>query len=103
MLVGADAVPDSPDSDAPPEDPPDEADVVAALVTVTPRVVLVSGGAVVCAGTSKGLDDRKVGLTVSVPLYRGQPGTVLGGARPPPQSTPWQISRLSVMNQMTVW
>lgn len=30
--------------------------------------------------------------TVSVPVYPGHPGTSLGGARPPPQSSSWHCS-----------
>jgi hypothetical protein len=42
------------------------------------------------------------GVAVSVPSYKGQPGTVvLGGARPPPQSRSSQISAVSASYQIT--
>ena len=65
---------------------------------------VVVGSAVPTVGVAfMGSSLRKLGVTVSVPEYAGHPGTVLGGARPPPQSTPWQISRESGTYQMTVW
>lgn len=40
---------------------------------------------------------------VRVPEYKGQPGTsVLGGARPPPQSSRSQISPVSGSYQCTI-
>ena len=46
-------------------------------------------------GGWRGFVARNFGVTVSEPWYRGHPGTDLGGARPPPQSTPAHISSVS--------
>lgn len=66
------------------------ASVVAVLDTVAVSVAV--GVVSVDAGFQSFQNE---GVTVSVPLYAGQPGIVLGGARPPPQSTPRQISPVS--------
>lgn len=66
---------------------PDE-EVVAVVVSAAPLDVVI----VAASGSA----ERKLGVTVAVPEYNGQPGTpVLGGARPPPQSGTVQISSVS--------
>lgn len=62
---------------------------VAVVVSAAPLDVDVTVAA-------SGSAERKLGVTVAVPEYSGQPGTpVLGGARPPPQSGTVQISSVS--------
>lgn len=66
--------------------------VVAAAAVVSTATL---DAAVVVTGAS-GSAERKLGVGVAVPEYRGHPGTpVLGGARPPPQSGTEQTSRVS--------
>lgn len=63
----------------------------------------VAPGAVVAApvGAARGKPERKLGVTVAVPSYPAQPGTVVfGGARPPPQSMKEQISPVPGTYQM---
>lgn len=57
----------------------DATSFVVSVVSLVVRAALLKPG-------------RKLGVTVSVPVYRGQPGTLFGGARPPPQSTNSQSS-----------
>lgn len=46
---------------------------------------------------------KKLGVTVAVPEYKGQPGTVvMGGAIPPPQSRNEQISPVPGTYQSTL-
>jgi hypothetical protein len=79
------------------------AELVPVLVVVWPAESVAEAGVLfgaaavvvvevlVVAGANGSLA-RKLAVTVSVPLYRGHPGILFGGARPPPQSTGLQIS-----------
>lgn len=75
----------------------------ATLVMAAEEATWVSADWLVDAGTSVAWrkPGMKLGVTVAVPSYAGHPGTVFGGALPPPQSTKSQISPVSGTYQRT--
>lgn len=89
---------DDDDEDKEPASDDQEVEEDSALAVVAAAAVVSTAtleATVVVTGAS-GSAERKLGVGVAVPEYRGHPGTpVLGGARPPPQSGAEQISRVS--------